>query len=109
MAQNVETILTGRFRDPLNPQINSNHDVSSCGGQMDGLKHSHRLEAASVRLECARSKGELERERDALQGQLEGEEHTHTCIHVAHYSGTDAVSVCDEDLKFHIYPQQVPI
>ncbi|XP_056280778.1 centrosomal protein of 83 kDa isoform X2 [Pseudoliparis swirei] len=47
-------------------------EVSALTCQMDGLKHSHRLEAASVRLECARSKGELERERDALQGQLEG-------------------------------------
>ena len=42
--------------------------------QLEGLKHSHKLELANVRLECARSKGELERERDALQGHIDGRE-----------------------------------
>ena len=47
--------------------------------QVEGLKHSHKLDLANVRLECARSKGELERERDALQGQIDGRHaHTHT-------------------------------
>lgn len=39
--------------------------------QIESLKHSHKLEVASVKLECTRSKGELERERDTLQGQIE--------------------------------------
>ncbi|XP_061523943.1 centrosomal protein of 83 kDa-like isoform X2 [Phycodurus eques] len=41
-------------------------------GQIESLKHSHKMEVASVKLECTRSKGELERERDTLKGQLEG-------------------------------------
>lgn len=39
--------------------------------QIESLKHSHKLEVASVKLDCTRSKGELERERDTLQGQIE--------------------------------------
>lgn len=39
---------------------------------MDSLKHSHKLEVASIKLEYTRSKAELERERDALQGQIDG-------------------------------------
>lgn len=39
---------------------------------MESLKHSHKLETANVKLECARSRGELERERDTLQGQVDG-------------------------------------
>lgn len=40
--------------------------------QIDSLKHSHKLEVTSIKLECARSKGELERDRDTLQDQMEG-------------------------------------
>lgn len=67
---------------PSEPQI-CHHllkfsSLSVRGSQIDSLKHSHKLEAASIKLECARSKGELERERDALHGQIDGMEHTHT-------------------------------
>lgn len=41
--------------------------------QIESLKHSHKLEVAGVRLECTRSKGDVEREREALQGQMDGE------------------------------------
>lgn len=40
--------------------------------QIDSLKHSHKLEVTSIKLECTRSKGELERDRDMLQDQVEG-------------------------------------
>lgn len=40
--------------------------------QIDSLKHSHKLEVTSIKLECTRSKGELERDRDSLQDQIEG-------------------------------------
>lgn len=42
-------------------------------GQIDSLKHSHKLEVTTIKLECTRSKGELERDRDTLQDQMEGE------------------------------------
>lgn len=42
-------------------------------GQVDSLKHSHKLEVTTIKLECTRSKGELERDRDTLQDQIEGE------------------------------------
>lgn len=37
------------------------------------MKHSHKLEVTTIKLECTRSKGELERDRDTLQDQMEGE------------------------------------
>uniref|UniRef100_A0A3B4AYV8 Centrosomal protein 83 n=1 Tax=Periophthalmus magnuspinnatus TaxID=409849 RepID=A0A3B4AYV8_9GOBI len=40
--------------------------------EIDSMKHSHKLELATVKLECARSKVEVEREREALQAQIDG-------------------------------------
>ncbi|XP_028426045.1 centrosomal protein of 83 kDa isoform X5 [Perca flavescens] len=56
--------LTGRLHK-------AEREVHSLTCQIESLKHSHKLELASVKLECARSKGELERESDALQGQID--------------------------------------
>lgn len=36
------------------------------------MKHTHKLELSNVKLECVRAKGEIERDRDALQCQVEG-------------------------------------
>lgn len=47
-------------------------EVNSLSCQVDSLKHSHKLELATVKLECARSKAEVERERDTLQAQIDG-------------------------------------
>lgn len=47
------------------------------GSQIESLKHSHKVEVANIKLECTRSKGELERERDTLQGQVDGMDTTH--------------------------------
>uniref|UniRef100_A0A3B5L3F3 Centrosomal protein 83 n=1 Tax=Xiphophorus couchianus TaxID=32473 RepID=A0A3B5L3F3_9TELE len=56
--------LTGRLH-------RAEREASALTAQIDSLKHSHKLELASVRLDCARSKGDMERERDALQGQVD--------------------------------------
>lgn len=47
------------------------------GSQIESLKHSHKVEVANIKLECTRSKGELERERGTLQGQVDGMDTTH--------------------------------
>lgn len=55
--------------------------------QIESLKHSHKLEVTSIKLECTRSKGELERDRDTLQGQIEGRDAkniTKTTLHAHH-------------------------
>ncbi|XP_032445455.1 centrosomal protein of 83 kDa isoform X2 [Xiphophorus hellerii] len=57
--------LTGRLH-------RAEREASALTAQIDSLKHSHKLELASVRLDCARSKGDMERERDTLQGQVDG-------------------------------------
>nr|XP_046234686.1 centrosomal protein of 83 kDa isoform X1 [Scatophagus argus] len=57
--------LTGRLHK-------AEREVNSLAGQIESLKHSHKLEVASIKLECTRSKGELERERDTLHGQIDG-------------------------------------
>uniref|UniRef100_A0AAQ5X8A8 Centrosomal protein 83 n=1 Tax=Amphiprion ocellaris TaxID=80972 RepID=A0AAQ5X8A8_AMPOC len=56
--------LTGRLHK-------AEREVNSITCQIESLKHSHKLETASIKLECARSKGEVERERDTLQGQID--------------------------------------
>ncbi|XP_061922631.1 centrosomal protein of 83 kDa-like isoform X3 [Entelurus aequoreus] len=46
--------------------------VTCLTNQTESLRHSHKMEVASVKLECTRSKGEVERARDTLKGQLDG-------------------------------------
>ncbi|AWO97822.1 putative centrosomal protein of 83 kDa isoform 3 [Scophthalmus maximus] len=57
--------LTGRLHK-------AEREVNSLTCEIESLKHSHKLEMACVKVECTRSKGEVERERDTLQGQLDG-------------------------------------
>ncbi|XP_061770590.1 centrosomal protein of 83 kDa isoform X3 [Nerophis ophidion] len=45
--------------------------VTCLSDQIESLKHSHKMEVASIKLECTRSKGEVERARDTLKGQLD--------------------------------------
>ncbi|KAM9328529.1 centrosomal protein of 83 kDa isoform 2-T2 [Pholidichthys leucotaenia] len=47
-------------------------DVNSLTCQIESLKHSHKLDMASIKLECSRSKGDVERERDTLQATIDG-------------------------------------
>ncbi|XP_034145852.1 centrosomal protein of 83 kDa isoform X2 [Esox lucius] len=47
-------------------------EVNTLNSQIEGMRHSHKLEVANVKLESARAKGEVERDRDALHGQMEG-------------------------------------
>ncbi|CAL1568705.1 unnamed protein product [Knipowitschia caucasica] len=47
-------------------------EVNSLNCQIDSMKHSHKLELATVKLECARSKAEVERDKEALQAQIDG-------------------------------------
>lgn len=44
-------------------------------GQIEEMKHTHKLELSNVKLECVRAKGEIERDRDTLQCQVEGKHH----------------------------------
>ncbi|XP_037837170.1 centrosomal protein of 83 kDa isoform X2 [Kryptolebias marmoratus] len=57
--------LTGRLHK-------AEREVAALASQMASLKHAHKLEVAGVKLECSRSKGEAERERDSLLGQVDG-------------------------------------
>ncbi len=50
------------------------------------MKHTHKLDLSNVKLECVRAKGELERDRDTLQCQVEGN-------HLAFLSFTFSVPV----------------
>uniref|UniRef100_A0A3Q2CAA3 Centrosomal protein 83 n=1 Tax=Cyprinodon variegatus TaxID=28743 RepID=A0A3Q2CAA3_CYPVA len=63
-SQEQNSQLTGRL-------LKAERDVISLNSQMESLKHSHKLELAGVKLECASSKRELERERDAVQAQMD--------------------------------------
>lgn len=39
--------------------------------QVEEIKHAHRLELANVKMEFLKARGEVERERDKLQTQVE--------------------------------------
>ncbi|CAB1345849.1 unnamed protein product [Coregonus sp. 'balchen'] len=65
LSHEQNTQLTGRLHK-------AEREVNTLTSQMEGMRHSHKLEVANVKLECARSRGEVERERDTLQGQMEG-------------------------------------
>ncbi|XP_076010525.1 centrosomal protein of 83 kDa-like [Genypterus blacodes] len=71
-------------------------EVNSLNCQIESLKHSRKIEVANVKLECARSKGELERERETLQGQIDGMDDTDT--HAHQWIPTLPVSLCIEKL-----------
>ncbi|KAK2858796.1 hypothetical protein Q5P01_003416 [Channa striata] len=65
LSHEQNTQLTGRLHK-------AEREVKSLSCQIESLKHSHKLEVASIKLECTRSKGEVERERDTLHGQIDG-------------------------------------
>lgn len=81
-AEREATSLSSQVHQPEMTRYNSIQETSegaTCGSetvhmfpQIDSLKHSHKLEVTSIKLECTRSKGELERDRDTLQDQIEG-------------------------------------
>uniref|UniRef100_A0A673XXL0 Centrosomal protein 83 n=1 Tax=Salmo trutta TaxID=8032 RepID=A0A673XXL0_SALTR len=61
LSHEQNTQLTGRLHK-------AEREVNTLTSQVESMKHSHKLEVANVKLECARSRGEVERERDTLQG-----------------------------------------
>ncbi|KAJ3612231.1 hypothetical protein NHX12_020507 [Muraenolepis orangiensis] len=65
LAHEQNSQLTGRLHK-------AEREVNTLTCQVESMKHSHKLEQANVRLECSRTKGEMERERDTLQGQIDG-------------------------------------
>uniref|UniRef100_A0AAR2JJE1 Centrosomal protein 83 n=1 Tax=Pygocentrus nattereri TaxID=42514 RepID=A0AAR2JJE1_PYGNA len=64
-TQEQNTLLTGKLHK-------AEREISTLNSQVEGMRHTHKLELANVKLECVRARGEVERERDALQAQLEG-------------------------------------
>ncbi|XP_028306739.1 centrosomal protein of 83 kDa-like [Gouania willdenowi] len=46
-------------------------EIGSLCSQLESLKYSHKMEMGTVELDCARAKGEMEREKDALQRQID--------------------------------------
>uniref|UniRef100_A0A8C6UDK4 Centrosomal protein 83 n=1 Tax=Neogobius melanostomus TaxID=47308 RepID=A0A8C6UDK4_9GOBI len=68
----AELKLTHEQNTELTAKLHkAEREVNSLNCQIDSVKHSHKLELATVKLECARSKAEVEREREALQAQID--------------------------------------
>ncbi|XP_007245062.2 centrosomal protein of 83 kDa isoform X2 [Astyanax mexicanus] len=59
------TLLTSKLHK-------AEREINTLSSQLEGMKHTHKLELANVKLECVRARGEVERERDTLQAQMEG-------------------------------------
>lgn len=64
-TQEQNTLLTSKLHK-------AEREINALSSQLEGMKHTHKLELANVKLECVRARGEVERERDALQAQMEG-------------------------------------
>ncbi|XP_064417934.1 centrosomal protein of 83 kDa [Latimeria chalumnae] len=47
-------------------------EVNTLSSKVEELKHSHKLEITSIKLEAARARGEIERQRDSIQRQVDG-------------------------------------
>ncbi|KAL6473626.1 hypothetical protein MHYP_G00171870 [Metynnis hypsauchen] len=64
-TQEQNTLLTAKLHK-------AEREISTLNSQVEGMRHTHKLELANLKLECVRARGEVERERDTLQAQLEG-------------------------------------
>ncbi|XP_028659095.2 centrosomal protein of 83 kDa-like [Erpetoichthys calabaricus] len=49
----------------------SKRDVGSLNDKIKELRHSYNYELANIKLDCARAKGEIERERDNLHSEMQ--------------------------------------
>ncbi|KAA0721073.1 Centrosomal protein of 83 kDa [Triplophysa tibetana] len=65
LSQEQNTLLTGKLHKV-------EREINSLKSQVEELKHTHKLELSNVKLDCVRTKGEIERERDILHSQVEG-------------------------------------
>uniref|UniRef100_A0A8C4RZQ4 Uncharacterized protein n=1 Tax=Erpetoichthys calabaricus TaxID=27687 RepID=A0A8C4RZQ4_ERPCA len=53
----------------------SKRDVGSLNDKIKELRHSYNYELANIKLDCARAKGEIERERDNLHSEMQSRFH----------------------------------
>ncbi|XP_067284253.1 centrosomal protein of 83 kDa isoform X1 [Pseudorasbora parva] len=65
LSQEQNTLLTGKLHK-------AEREINSLSSQVEEMKHTHKLELSNVKLEGVRAKGEIERDRDTLQCQVEG-------------------------------------
>ncbi|XP_076862591.1 centrosomal protein of 83 kDa [Brachyhypopomus gauderio] len=64
-TQEQNALLTGKLHK-------AEREINTLNSQVEGMRHTHKLELANVKLECVKARGEVERERDTLQAQVEG-------------------------------------
>uniref|UniRef100_A0A8C2A1L9 Centrosomal protein 83 n=1 Tax=Cyprinus carpio TaxID=7962 RepID=A0A8C2A1L9_CYPCA len=64
LSQEQNTLLTGKLHKV-------EREIHSLNSQIEEMKHTHKLELSNLKLECVRAKGDLERDRDTLQCQVE--------------------------------------
>uniref|UniRef100_A0A8C1KYD7 Centrosomal protein of 83 kDa n=1 Tax=Cyprinus carpio TaxID=7962 RepID=A0A8C1KYD7_CYPCA len=64
LSQEQNTLLTGKLHK-------AEREIHSLNSQIEEMKHTHKLELSNLKLECVRAKGDLERDRDTLQCQVE--------------------------------------
>ncbi|KAM9169858.1 centrosomal protein of 83 kDa isoform 5-T6 [Pangshura tecta] len=65
MSNEQNTVLTSKLHK-------AEREISALATKVDELKHSHKLEVTNVRLEAARAKSEVERERNKIQSGMDG-------------------------------------
>ncbi|XP_066526075.1 centrosomal protein of 83 kDa isoform X2 [Hoplias malabaricus] len=64
-TQEQNTLITSKLHK-------AEREINTLVSQVEGMKHTHKLELANVKLECVKARGEVERERDTFQAHVEG-------------------------------------
>ncbi|MCI4382190.1 hypothetical protein PGIGA_G00260380 [Pangasianodon gigas] len=64
LSHEQNAVLTGKLHK-------AEREINALNSQVEEIKHAHRLELANVKMEFLKARGEVERERDKLQTQVE--------------------------------------
>ncbi|XP_053497840.1 centrosomal protein of 83 kDa isoform X1 [Ictalurus furcatus] len=64
LSHEQNAVLTGKLHK-------AEREINALNSQVEEIKHAHRLELANVKMEYLKARGEVERERDKLQTQVE--------------------------------------
>ncbi|KAK3526243.1 hypothetical protein QTP70_020396 [Hemibagrus guttatus] len=64
LSQEQNVVLTGKLHK-------AEREIKALNSQVEEIKHAHKLELANVKMEFLKTRGEVERERDKLQTQVE--------------------------------------
>ncbi|XP_048357375.1 centrosomal protein of 83 kDa isoform X2 [Sphaerodactylus townsendi] len=112
LSNEQNTLLTSKLHK-------AEREISALATKVEELKHSNKLEITNIKLEAARARGEIERERNKLQTEMDGKTllqsttvYTHNLISYHNYKkhcyavGESTVSIISLDI-FLYYTEKI--